>query len=249
MTDARRTGQAPAQLFGSRVVTATGLAALLSFVALGFGVAHSELIHSLDQWSVDQLMPGLHFSRGPLHGLSTTYIEIEGHRHRVVRVAARAIIWPASAIPSLVVLGALAIACWRCGARLAGTAWVIGFGVGGLAELLLKGVVVRPPLLDRSTPLQFHITGFDGSWPSGHALRAVLLSALAGWLWRRAEIVLALWLCACVGMLVLGGFHTPADVLGGVLLAAAIIGGLSLVGYAASDWRSRQAHRRAPTVA
>jgi hypothetical protein len=62
-----------------------------------------------------------------------------------------------------------------------------------------------------------HVVSFDTSFPSGHEIRTVLLVsfliACAPKLW---PVGLA-WLAAVTVMLVLGGWHTPSDVLGGLL--------------------------------
>jgi membrane-associated phospholipid phosphatase len=66
-----------------------------------------------------------------------------------------------------------------------------------------------------------HLVGFDASWPSGHALRCALVAAAVAAAWPRLRIPLAIWLVAVVVLLELAGFHTPTDLVGGLLLASA----------------------------
>jgi membrane-associated phospholipid phosphatase len=63
--------------------------------------------------------------------------------------------------------------------------------------------------------------GFDSSWPSGHALRCALVAGALAAAWPHLRVPLAIWLVAVAVLLELAGFHTPTDVVGGLLLATA----------------------------
>ena len=70
-----------------------------------------------------------------------------------------------------------------------------------------------------------HLVGFDASWPSGHALRCGLVAGALAVVWPRLRMPLAIWLVAVVVLLELAGFHTPTDLVGGLLLATAAAAG------------------------
>ena len=69
-------------------------------------------------------------------------------------------------------------------ARTAGTprnaalAWAVAWVVANAVEVLGKGVLRRPTLHVTDGASRGDLHGFDGSFPSGHAMRAVLLAAL-----------------------------------------------------------------------
>jgi membrane-associated phospholipid phosphatase len=62
----------------------------------------------------------------------------------------------------------------------------------------------------------------EGSYPSGHASRAVIVAAMAVVLWRRVYPLAIAWVVFVVGVLELGGLHTPSDIAGGLLLGGAL---------------------------
>jgi membrane-associated phospholipid phosphatase len=74
-----------------------------------------------------------------------------------------------------------------------------------------------------------HLVAFDSSWPSGHALRCALVAAALATAWPRLRIPLLIWLAAVVVLLELAGFHTPTDLVGGLLLATATAAGAVVV--------------------
>lgn len=83
-----------------------------------------------------------------------------------------------------------------------------------LVELLCKHVLTRPELFLQGA----HVVAFDDSWPSGHALRTAFAAVLLAQLHPRLAPLAAVWTLAAATMLVVGGWHTPTDVVGGVLL-------------------------------
>jgi len=87
-----------------------------------------------------------------------------------------------------------------------------------------KSTITRPALHTRSGRGLIHVVPFDGSFPSGHEIRAVLLVACLVACFPRLRAVGIGWLCAVTVMLVVGGWHTPSDVLGGLLIAVAVTG-------------------------
>lgn len=169
--------------------------ACLSFAALAVAVAAGACT-GLDQWAVDHVMPGAHFTGGQ-PSLVDALVPLAGtHWSSALSVAAAVVAIPAS------FLVALALATWR--SRLLGALIVAGTAV----ETLCKHVLTRPELHHGG----HHIVAFDDSFPSGHALRAVIVAAAF------ASPLGAAWAVATLVLIQLAGWHTPSDLLGGVLL-------------------------------
>ena len=95
--------------------------------------------------------------------------------------------------------------------------------VGNAAEALTKHALERPALYAVDRGSRIHVLGFDHSYPSGHALRAVLLAGLVAALCRGFGAAAAVWAAVALPLLLLAGFHTPSDLVGGVLLAGLLI--------------------------
>ena len=124
-------------------------------------------------------------------------------------VAVNLVTLPASFFVAL----AIAFACSR--------AFGILLAAAVAVEVLCKEVLVRPALHHGS----FHIAAFDSSFPSGHALRTVIVAGAIASTRPRTRLFAAAWAIAAVVLLLLAGWHTPTDLAGGVLL-----GGLALLG-------------------
>jgi membrane-associated phospholipid phosphatase len=189
----------------STALLACAFAALAAFVAAG-------AFTRIDQWAVDHLMPEANFhdqGGGLLEGLVPL---LHANWSSTYGVAANIVTLPASFLVSL----AIAFAC----SRALGAALVTAVAV----EVLCKEVLTRSGLYDGS----FHITAFDSSFPSGHALRTVMVAAAVGWRWPRARLVAGAWALASLVLIQVAGWHTPTDIAGGVLLAAlALLGARS----------------------
>ena len=184
--------------------------ALLScaFAALAALVAVGALTRA-DQWAVEHLMPGEsvhHVQGGVLDGLVPL---LHSRWDSPYAVAANIVTLPASFLLAL----AIAFAC----SRAFGIALVAAVAV----EVLCKELLVRPALHDGS----FHIASFDSSFPSGHALRTVIVAAAIASSRPHAGRPAAVWAIASIALLLLAGWHTPTDLAGGVLL-----GWLALLG-------------------
>jgi len=124
------------------------------------------------------------------------------------------------ALSGLLVAGAC-VALARRGRIEAAAAWVTAWLLATLIEVLCKGLLARPALHRHG----LHVTAFDSSWPSGHTVRAAIVTAALATAWPRLRLPLALWVAAVAVLLEAAGFHTPSDVLGGLLLAALLVAG------------------------
>ncbi len=111
------------------------------------------------------------------------------------------------------------LALARRGERTAAVLWAAAFAVGVAIEVLVKHVVQRPALTEDGS----HLVGFDGSLPSGHTLRALLLATAAWHVSRRLGRVALAWAATIPPVLVAAGWHTPSDVLAGIALALLLV--------------------------
>ncbi|HEY8315577.1 MAG TPA: phosphatase PAP2 family protein [Gaiellaceae bacterium] len=190
------------------VAFACAFAALAGLVAAGS-------FTRIDQWAVDHAMPGgsFHHTPGPLiNGLVPLLHAGWGTPYAI---AANIITLPASFLIAL----AIVFAC----SRVLAAALVAAVAV----EVLCKEVLDRPALYDHA----FHISAFDSSFPSGHALRTMLVAGALAWKWPRARLAAAPWALVSVGLLELAGWHTPSDLAPGVVLAGlALLGARRLAG-------------------
>jgi membrane-associated phospholipid phosphatase len=180
-------------------VRVSAVFASILFVALGLLVAQDATV-GLDRRVQDVFVPGGRWN----------------HSHQVV-----------SSIPDLVstprlilglVLVAAVLAAWRRSVR---PLVVAGFLVmtSVVAVVGIKHVIARPDTGG-------HMGG--GSFPSGHmtiivvTVGAVLLLALPRTLWWHWVLVSPIWL-AMAGCLLYGDIHWLTDILGGILLAWALL--------------------------
>ena len=171
-------------------------------------VAAGAFTH-IDQWAIDHLMPGGSFHHGKTPLIDGLVPLLHTHLDSAYSVAVNIGTLPASFLIAL----AIVVAC----SRVLGVALVAAVAV----EVICKEVLTKPALYDGS----FHIAAFDTSFPSGHALRTVLVAAAVASQWPRARVLAIVWAIASIVLLLLAGWHTPTDLAGGVLLAA-----LALVG-------------------
>jgi membrane-associated phospholipid phosphatase len=190
----------------SAAVLAAAYATLAVLVAAG-------ALTRVDQWGVDHLMPSASFRHAQAGWLEAAVPLLHQRFDSPVSVATDVVTLPAAAFVSLAIVLALS--------RVAGTGLVVAWVFGAAVELLCKHALVRPALHDGP----FHIAAFDSSFPSGHALRAVLVAVAIARVWPRVRPLAVAWVVASVVLLQVAGWHTPSDLAGGLLL-----GGLAVLG-------------------
>lgn len=174
----------------------------------------------VDQWAIDHVMPWL---SPAVHGQTLESIVVPFHTW-TADAAIPLDLWtyPASVPVSALAIGLGCALLWRRGRRAAAAAWAAAWAAGNAVEVVGKGLLDRPALHMVSHGRRVDLVGFDDSFPSGHTLRAVLVAVLVGLLWRRARPAAAAWATVTLVALVVTSAHTPSDVLGGALLAAAL---------------------------
>jgi membrane-associated phospholipid phosphatase len=190
------------------------LAAAGAFAALGGLVAAGTLTH-LDQWACDHAMP-LAGGTGEAPTALESIVPLLHAPFDPVGVAITDVVTlPGQVLVSFVLVAVAAWMLWRRGRLDAVAAWPAAWILAVAVELLCRHLLTRAPLYRDGT----HLVGFDTSWPSGHVLRCALVAAALAAAWPRFRVPLAVWLVAAIVLTELAGFHTPTDVVGGLLLA------------------------------
>ena len=147
-------------------------------------------------------MPGAHFGNAQTNLLADVIPLYHVRWSSAWSVAVNVVTLPASAVISLVLV-------WLA-SRALGLALLAAVAV----EVICKETLERPALHTGA----LHIVPFDSSFPSGHALRATLVAIAFASVRPRWRGVAASWLAASLALLLLAGWHTPSDLLGGALL-------------------------------
>ena len=181
--------------------------AAAAFVALT-ALVWTGVFTSLDRYAVHHLMPWAHF--GPHHLVDVPSVFKPQTEPTLGGTLVALWTYPASPFVS----GLVVLACaWRLGRR-RGLAAIGVWLAANAIELLGKLVVARPSVGP---------SGFTDSFPSGHTVRAFVTAAIVGWTWRRAGAPALAWAVGVTVALVALGDHVPTDVVGGALLAAALV--------------------------
>jgi membrane-associated phospholipid phosphatase len=141
-----------------------------------------------------------------------------------------------------VLAAALAVLLWRRGFRVEAAA-LLALPVASALETLYKWVLDHPPPLAFMHPdgpslvtmLHGGTLSLNGSYPSGHMMRTVLIYGLVAFVVRRlaspgwARTLAALAAAIMVGLMALDrvylGVHWQSDVVGGLLLGGAALAG------------------------
>jgi membrane-associated phospholipid phosphatase len=196
------------------------LAAAAAYAALA-GLVAAGSVTGLDQWAVDHLMPGAGRPGPAPTFLESTVPLLHADFGTPLRIVGQVVTLPGQAVVSLLLVAAGASVLRRRGRGSEAAAWALAWLLGSAVELACKHALARSPLHRDG----LHAAGFDSSWPSGHAVRGTIVAAALAAAWPRARPLLAVWLLAALLLLEVDGFHTPSDILGGLLLAALLVAG------------------------
>jgi len=173
---------------------------------------HVGAFTRLDRYAVEHWMPWLRPSHPRLIHLHT--LVVPETRHTLGGTLVGLWTFPASPVVSALLVGSAALALDRRARRREAVSWCAVWVVGNAIELATKLSLSRPRL--------DAVSGFDNSFPSGHTLRAFLVAAALAAAWPRLRVAY-LWALGVPFALVVLGDHTPTDVVGGALLASALI--------------------------
>jgi membrane-associated phospholipid phosphatase len=189
--------------------TAVALAVLATLVVAGG-------LSSIDQYAVDHWMPDFE----PSGDAELVNWDHQFYPELGDPLQAFCNVWtfPASAFVSGVVLAVCCVAFVRRGQPRAALAWAAAWTAANVVELILKLALHKPALNALEDGVRVSFDNFSHSFPSGHALRAVMTAALLAMVWRVAARPALVWTAVALPALVYSAAHTPSDVLGGALL-------------------------------
>jgi len=194
------------------VVLAVAFCVLAGLVAAG-------RLDAFDHYAVVHWMPGLDPARAGdvIPAVAGVFLPFELDPspwwHRLLDT----VMYPASVLVSFTVFAIGAVALWRRGAKVAAVAWGSLWFAANALEVAAKIAIEKPALYVTVDGAPYHLSAFDHSYPSGHAMRAVLLAGLLLYVWRRLGWVAAAWAAIVPFCLVAASWHVPSDVVGGVL--------------------------------
>ena len=108
---------------------------------------------------------------------------------------------------------------YRRGRPRAAAAWIAallaGLAIEGTGKLLVDQIQFSPSATIVGVTL-------NGSYPSGHTIRSVILATMAATLWPGMRPWLIAWVALVTSLLELGGLHVPTDIAGGFLAGGAL---------------------------
>jgi hypothetical protein len=185
-----------------RLAVAGGLLTALTATLSATGV-----LHGIDQYAVDHLMPWLQTRHHPF----VTFRALVEPRVEppAANTALRLWTYPAAVLPSLLIV---VLAAWRAGR--AAIAWCALWCAGNAIELAGKLTLHKPDLFHHGT----HVSAFDTSLPSGHTIRALILAGAVATAWRSGRLAIV-WAATVPFALVASGEHVPSDVVTGAFVA------------------------------
>jgi membrane-associated phospholipid phosphatase len=143
---------------------------------------------------------------------------VRGHQSVLVTTSAIAFA-PADTLAAVIIVAATGLMLYRRGRQRAAVGWIgallAGLAIEGLGKLLVGQVQFSP------AATVFGVT-LNGSYPSGHTIRSVILAAMAATLWPRTRPWLIVWVALLTTLLELGGLHVPSEIAGGFLAGGAL---------------------------
>ena len=202
----------------TRAIAATA-AALAAFTAavLAGGLTR------VDEWAIDHVMPALD-PRSDAGIVTSSGLWRPFPLHAAWWDKALDIyLYPASFLVSALAVSLGCAVLLRRGERVPALAWLGAWLAANALELAGKVGLSRPEVHWSNGPRPVHVAPFDHSYPSGHTARAVVLAAMAGYLFSRAREAAAAWVLFVPVLLVVGGDHTVSDVVGGMLLGLLLV--------------------------
>jgi membrane-associated phospholipid phosphatase len=205
-----------------RVVVLAALAA--GAFALLAGLVVSGALTSVDRYALEHLMPGLrppYTSPGSILDSAIPLHDVRGET--TIQVVVDVFTLPASPLLSALIVAALGAVLHRRGESRAAALWVGAWIVVDLVEVLAKHALSRSLLSARAGGRHVHAVGFEHSFPSGHAARALVVAAMCAFALPRLRPAAIAWAALTLPALEIAGFHTPTDIVGGALLAACAV--------------------------
>lgn len=183
------------------------LALAAAYAAVAIAVAAGGFT-GLDQWAVTHAMPGLAPPQPPPTTAEGVVPLLHAHWSSAWDDVTNLVTLPGQVLLSLAIVLALRRARYVA-------AWLAGTAV----EVICKELLVRPALYRGGA----HLAAFDSSYPSGHTLRIAIVAAALAAAAPRLRPPMAVWAAGSILLLEPAGWHTPSDILGGLLLAGFLL--------------------------
>jgi undecaprenyl-diphosphatase len=201
----------------------------LAYAALAALVSVGSL-SGLDDRAAQSWMPGRApadaGSKADIWSALLPFLHLRSETRDTIDVLEHVVTLPGYVLVAGAIVGVACIALWRRGERRAAAAWAAAYVAGNVIEVACKSIVVRPAVFASG---HVHLVAYDSSYPSGHALRALLVAAVLARLYPRLRSLLLLWVAGVAVLLVAAGAHTPSDVVGGLLLGGFLVALVALV--------------------
>jgi membrane-associated phospholipid phosphatase len=180
----------------------------------------------LDQYAIDHWMARV--GTGPAHNSVWSAFRPYPSGGSASEIAFNVWTFPASVLFSGAALAVCCVILERRGQRWVARAWVVAWLVANAIEVAGKDLLHRPNLSAAVNGVRVQVGGFDTSFPSGHTARGLLLAFMVAAVWPRLAWPAGLWAVVACIVLVVGGDHTPSDVVGGALAALLVVTGVRL---------------------
>ncbi len=185
--------------------------------------------HDFDQYAVTRWMPWLQPLSKPHVTVAT--LALPSWSSPVAAGLLDLWVYPASLLPSAVIVGTAAVVLHRRGDTTAALSWCALLLAANVFEVTGKAVVERPPLHATIDGRYVHVSGFDHALPSGHTLRLLVVAGAVAYTWRYGWLAFV-WAASFPVVLVVIGWHTPTDI------AAALFAALALYAWAPPERRA-----------
>ena len=195
------------------------IAALAVAFAVLAGLVAGGRLDSLDHYGVGHWMAGLDPAKAretipPVEGVFLPFnLDPAPWWKRTLD----SVMYPASIVVSLSLFAIGCVVLWRRGWKVAAVVWGASWFVANAIEVTVKAAIEKPALSQTKDGTSYHLASFDHSFPSGHAMRSVLLAGLVLYVWRRLGLAAAAWAAIVPFCLVAASWHVPSDVAGGLL--------------------------------
>jgi membrane-associated phospholipid phosphatase len=141
-----------------------------------------------------------------------------GKGHPRLNALAELVVSPAAPTTAALVIAALAAWLWLRRRPAEALAWPAALVAAYAVELVSKLVIGQ----HRSGVWHGYGLTLDSSFPSGHMLRAILLTGAMSALWPWLRQPLGWWCAAVAVCLLVSGWHLPTDIVGGILAGLAL---------------------------
>lgn len=175
----------------------------------------------LDQYAIDRWMTRV--GTGPAHNSVWSALRPYPAGGSASDIACNVWTLPGSVVISGAVLALCCVALERRGQRRAAVAWIAAWVAVNVIEVAGKDLLHRPALSAAVNGVRVQVAGFDTSFPSGHTARGLVIAFALAAVWPRLAWPAGLWAVGDCIALVVGGDHTPSDVVGGMLAALFVV--------------------------